>query len=1474
MPLTDVIDGQSGKSYHEDGLLYLLFEQWEEMKMNTKRTARLAVTAGLCLSMTLSGLPVEAIAEELVGTGDSPAVDVAPAPEETPVVPEQDVPTEQDATESTQAESEVEAEPEAAADEESTPVPAAEPEASAPAEEQAPAEPAPTVDGYVEDEQGNVEISSVAGLKHFAEVVNGGNKMQGKTVKLTADLDLNNESWEPIGNTEAKSFNGVFDGGNHVISNLLVEGSVNTNAANAYHGLFGCTANGEVKNLTVNNARVTGGLGVGAIVGRPYTSKMTNLTLTGDVQVSGYAYVGGMLGRNAYANLTNLTVNARPGSRVEAQSGNSMTYVGGVVGFMGEGNIAVSNIASNIDVYGSTAGIGGIAGNIHYGNMFSNCSVAEGTEVKMTAANPKYHPFDTMQIGGIAGLWVNAGNTGCAITDCTFGGTLSATSRDNEDYTPVIAGNATAGGPKSEAGTGSLTIVNGGATTVLPGGSSEMQGIFDNIADGATIKLACDVEANVTVPQGVTATIDLAGHTLTAPTGRAILVNGGNLTLMDSTAKAAPVVSEDRESVTYASGKVVATSGVGITVTGGGSLTMESGTVESTNDSGVFVGAQNAGKGTFVMNGGYIRAQEYGIGVIMEGSNATINGGVTMTRDNAALAGNGSKDQSGTDITVSGGTLISHIASKGYIACGIYHPRAGKLTVTGGEIYADGGVGVLMRAGSADITGGTITATGTATGGVGDKSVAVPSSGIVVERLQPKYPGASDSDVVNVSGNVVIKSDESLEVVDVVLPEGEAEKGHVVISGGTFDGKKPNDELLDEGLAFTQDENGSYIVEVAEEHRVAEVDGRGYKTLKEAVDAAKAGQTVKLLKDVTLEGGYADAGAGLELREGITLDGGGHTIDCGSFGKGVRVYGSADAAAKSQFTIKDVVITSKVSYGRCIDTRGGAFDLTLDGVTLKTTGNGNGQPLTIGGSISPVSNIAITNGTNIDAGQAGYGIIVFNPVKMTIDGESHIKGFAALYMKNASSTASGSRGSEVTVTGGATLHGQNVYSGGSNAFAVVVLEDGNISIVLDGAKVIAEAKGSERQAIVSVNRQSGADAGKSTVEIKGDTEVTLDGDAATFMAKHESDADEFLISGGTFTKPVPLEHCAPGYGPVDLGGGKYGVSTEQGYTVQHLFEKVDSDDYEANEELAPTETLTGTIGEQTEAQAKDIKGFVANEISQQAIGADGKTIVEVTYKRTRHTVSFDAMGGTEVAPQSDVKYGAKANEPAAPTKKGCDFVGWYVQGTDEKFDFSQPVTADVALEAHWVRESNHALQHVDAVAPTVDAEGNIEHWFCPDCGAFFADPEGKNEITEEQTVIPKLKVYKVTFDDCLPSTDNPVVEVVEGEPLGKANMPVDPVCEGYKFEGWFYYDADTKEWGERFDPEAPVTGDQFVAAKWSKVATGKPSDKPGAEKPVVPGTGLPQTGDASVAIVAAAGAMGFTSIIASAYMALKRRKQQ
>lgn len=53
--------------------------------------------------------------------------------------------------------------------------------------------------------------------------------------------------------------------------------------------------------------------------------------------------------------------------------------------------------------------------------------------------------------------------------------------------------------------------------------------------------------------------------------------------------------------------------------------------------------------------------------------------------------------------------------------------------------------------------------------------------------------------------------------------------------------------------------------------------------------------------------------------------------------------------------------------------------------------------------------------------------------------------------------------------------------------------------------------------------------------------------------------------------------------------------------------------------------------------------------------------------------------------------------------------------------------------------NNHeGLKYVEAKAATKEQEGNIEYWYCEDCGKYFADKGGEKEIAQADTVIAKL----------------------------------------------------------------------------------------------------------------------------------------
>ena len=104
-------------------------------------------------------------------------------------------------------------------------------------------------------EQDPYRISNAEDLKAFRDIVNGENGRTQNTAAcavLTADIDLENQLWTPIGIWQNQGiqqpYSGTFDGGGYAIRNLYV------NNGEAYTGLFGGACNAVFRNLTITGS--------------------------------------------------------------------------------------------------------------------------------------------------------------------------------------------------------------------------------------------------------------------------------------------------------------------------------------------------------------------------------------------------------------------------------------------------------------------------------------------------------------------------------------------------------------------------------------------------------------------------------------------------------------------------------------------------------------------------------------------------------------------------------------------------------------------------------------------------------------------------------------------------------------------------------------------------------------------------------------------------------------------------------------------------------------------------------------------------------------------------------------------------------------------------------------------------------------------------------------------------------------------
>lgn len=144
------------------------------------------------------------------------------------------------------------------------------------------------IEGYpagvsIADADGNINLSTAEAMFWFAEQVNKeSNSFTGKTINITADIDLKNEPWTPIGQTGPTQFMGTFDGQGNIISNLNIDKTGET-GGNYSSGIFGWLNAATVKNVKVSTATIKGNHNVGVIAGYLETSGCTieNCHVTG-----------------------------------------------------------------------------------------------------------------------------------------------------------------------------------------------------------------------------------------------------------------------------------------------------------------------------------------------------------------------------------------------------------------------------------------------------------------------------------------------------------------------------------------------------------------------------------------------------------------------------------------------------------------------------------------------------------------------------------------------------------------------------------------------------------------------------------------------------------------------------------------------------------------------------------------------------------------------------------------------------------------------------------------------------------------------------------------------------------------------------------------------------------------------------------------------------------------------------------------
>ena len=217
---------------------------------------------------------------------------------------------------------------------------------------------------------GNYEVNTAADLKALANDVNTGKDyFEGKTVVLTADIDLNGEEWTPIGSAYMDhGFMGNFDGKGFAIKNLAIKNIALDSDDYAYAGLFGVTEGVDqdnqnyIKNLVIENVNIdTNGHIVAAAIAYPYYTVVENVTVKGDVAIEGGDYTSGVLAyTRRCVDAKDIAIAANEGSYIKGNK-----TIGGVISDIQMNGGLTANYsnfaASGLTIEGVNC-VGGISG--------------------------------------------------------------------------------------------------------------------------------------------------------------------------------------------------------------------------------------------------------------------------------------------------------------------------------------------------------------------------------------------------------------------------------------------------------------------------------------------------------------------------------------------------------------------------------------------------------------------------------------------------------------------------------------------------------------------------------------------------------------------------------------------------------------------------------------------------------------------------------------------------------------------------------------------------------------------------------------------------------------------------------------------------------------------------------------------------------------------------------------------------------
>ncbi|MCB5286168.1 MAG: InlB B-repeat-containing protein, partial [Candidatus Cloacimonetes bacterium] len=732
-----------------------------------------------------------------------------------------------------------------------------------------------------------------------------------------------------------------------------------------------------------------------------------------------------------------------------------------------------------------------------------------------------------------------------------------------------------------------------------------------------------------------------------------------------------------------------------------------------------------------------IDSEVYGI-YVASGGELTVNDGSIYARY-SAISGNGT--QNGAVVEINGGAFKSHETAA------VYFPSTASLTVEGGTF--EGKTGFDIRAGEVSIVDAEITVTGEASDG--EAGTSGPSSwgmGIAVID-HSSYAKDSEISVFVGEGTTVEGGSYDLYIGD-LNRIGSGDNGNGFNMGklgetytASHDISVTVEGLLEYNTAKAAEDSPRFVVNMGSEPETS-------TTIKITIDPV-AKRIFANGTPINIDDGSADPQSSISIAAwdngspGVwvkTID----TIDISSY----DVFGGSEETAVENTYVSvtggvlDDVIgggysaveeseadvtgssTVVVDSGNVDDVMGGSVGYArVVAAHVRVSGDTTAWYVAGGGSMNGVGSYDAPTGIEHFLNTTGT-------TEVTIEGGVIVAVFGGCYGGYSYVDTA-----ETQISGGSI---GTVVAGGMNGItseATLNIEgDADIGCITTGNR------GEVTKAVINVASLTGAEiliVGATTGNTSTDGGPNaIFGDITVNVA--QSDVIGKMILGGSIWtnshfNPWAPERCdslsdaditinAPGYTILSYDQDGSGVDVARDYTVgagktwtigaETTLEVVSgatltidgsvistiSFDSDGGSDVPSITAGCGSAVEAPDEPTRDgytFAGWYA-EGSETPFVFDTMPLngasLTARWTPVEYTIHFDSDGGSDV-PSTTADYGSAVEAPAAPTKDGCIFAGWYAEGSETLFAFDTMPLNGASLTAKWVDVSEEVSVQAD-----------------------------------------------------------------------------------------------------------------------------------------------------------------------------------